>query len=335
MNKKQKELLKISLTLTGVLIFAGTAIAQLLLREALDFDNDGAADLVYFNPNTNTMWVKKSSNGNTSSQQFGFSVYTRDFFAPGDYDGDSKADFAVFRDSDRTWYQYKSNTGTLTTTQFGLSGDESVARDYDGDGKTDIAVVRRIPPPSPTPGTPPGNGSMVWYILRSTNGNIDSGTFGYDTDYPVPGDYDGDGKFDIAVQRPGTMRASSVFYAYLSGSSTTAITSFGRGGDIAVPGDYDGDGKTDLAVVRDAVTSGQNFIWYILPSSGGSYYSFAWGLADVDKTAQADYDGDGKTDPTVWRSTTGTFWILKSTGGYSGTSFGAFGDFPVAGYDTH
>lgn len=334
MNKKQIELIKISLTLAGVLIFAGTAIAQLLLREALDFDNDGKADLVVFNANTNTMSVKKSSNGNLTSQQFGFSVYKGDFFAPGDYDADSKADFAVWRDSDRTWYQYKSNTGTLTTTQFGLPGDEPVARDYDGDGKTDIAVVRRVAP-SPTPAVYPTPGQMVWYILRSTNGNIDSATFGYDTDFPVPGDYDGDGKFDMAVQRPGTMRAQTYFYAWLSGSSSLSVTNFGRGGDIAVPGDYDGDGKTDIAVVRDAVTSGQNLTWYILPSSTGSYYSFAWGLADEDKTAQADYDGDGKTDPTVWRSTTGTFWILKSTGGYSSTAFGTLGDFPVAGYDTH
>jgi hypothetical protein len=54
-------------------------------------------------------------------------------------------------------------------------------------------------------------------------------------------------------------------------------------------------------------------------------------------TTQGDYDGDGKTDVSVWDPLSGTFFVLRS--GIPGTTvqyrFGQNGDYPVANYDTH
>jgi len=61
------------------------------------------------------------------------------------------------------------------------------------------------------------------------------------TDVPVPGDYNGDGRTDIAVFRPST---GQWFVRDI------ATVTFGSSGDIPVPGDYSGDGVTDIAVYR-------------------------------------------------------------------------------------
>ncbi len=86
--------------------------------------------------------------------------------------------------------------------------------------------------------------------------------------------------------------------------------------------DFDGDEKADIAVYRP-----ETGVWHILNSSDGSYKSFSWGLAD-DKLVPADYDGDGKYDPAVYRD--GTWYIRKSSdGGYIYNQFGLTADTPV------
>lgn len=64
--------------------------------------------------------------------------------------------------------------------------------------------------------------------------------------------------------------------------------------------------------------------------------STAWGVS-TDIPAPGDFDGDGKTDQTVFRPSTGTWYVLKSTGGspnYIQTNWGNLGDQPVtADYD--
>ena len=82
------------------------------------------------------------------------------------------------------------------------------------------------------------------------------------------GDYDGDGKTDIAIYD------TSGGAWWIIPSSGTAAYGVGWGGSVfkPVPGDYDGDGKTDIAIYD--TTAGA---WWIIPSSGAGAYGVGWG----------------------------------------------------------
>jgi hypothetical protein len=136
----------------------------------------------------------------------------------------------------------------------------------------------------------------------------------------APFDFDGDGKTDIGIFRPG---ASAEWWIQRSSSSSVLAAQFGTTGDQPVPADYTGDGKSDIAFFRPS-----NSTWYILRSEDFSFYGFQFG-ASTDVPAPADYDGDSKADPAVFRS--GAWYILRSSdNGVTTASFGVAGDKPVA-----
>jgi hypothetical protein len=235
-------------------------------------------------------------------------------------------DITVFRPSNGTWYTIRSTDNTFFGIQFGQNGDEPVARDYDGDRRADYAVVRREGSTGNVP-----SGTMTWYIRNSSNGTFNAFQFGAATDKTAPGDYDGNGRFDLAVYR-GLSNSPAVFYVFRMGTNQVTSFQFGLGSDLVVPGDYDGDGRTDYAVVRTTATGYQ---WFIQRSSQFTVIMDTFGVSP-HVPVQNDYDGDGRTDIAVWNPQNGFYYVRRSSGAADLiVQFGAPGDIAVANYDTH
>ena len=126
---------------------------------------------------------------------------------------------------------------------------------------------------------------------------------------------------------PETRTLSSILLlicGFLGLSAVTAASS--------VPSDFDGDGKTDFAVFhRVAGTPGLAYWNYLKSSDYPTSASPHWGVSS-DAPAPGDYDGDGYTDPAIFRSGSGVnadWWILGSTEGQEVYAFGYNSDIPV------
>lgn len=236
-----------------------------------DFDGDRLSDISFtrakIQPDITWLGIKSASNS-SFSQVFGV---LGDVPVPADLDGDFIDDLTVFRDG--TWFSARSKSGAFTRS-FGEATDIPVPEDYDGDGIEEIGIWR------------PSTGK--WVTLKSTKG-LSSNVADYviaswglasKGDRPMPGDYDGDGKADIAIWRPSNgswyICESSKHFAskYNNCAADFQLIQFGLSGDFPIKGDFDGDGKLDPAVWRNS-----DGTWYYKQSSNGQVKSKQWGLS--------------------------------------------------------
>ena len=152
----------------------------------------------------------------------------------------------------------------------------------------------------------------------------------------APFDFDGDGRSELGFYRNGlwgVLKSSQNF-----GSNNAQFFSWGSSGTQPLVFDFDGDGKPDLAYIVPP-TGGQSSAYAILQSSTG--YSFASGQVLFvpagfpslgDTPVVGDFDGDGKADPGIWRSSQGVWMIPLSSSNYSSYIFaqwGQSGDVPI------
>ncbi len=197
------------------------------------------------------------------------------------------------------------DTDGRLTMSFGGTDEEAFAAAVQADGKIVVAGYARI------------SNLFLFAVARFEGDPVANPS--------APYDFDGDGKTDIAIFRPGVAE----WWINRSSNGTTFAAQFGATTDKLAPGDYTGDGKADIAIWRPS--SGE---WFILRSEDSSYFSFPFGT-NGDTPMPADYDSDGKVDAAVFRASSATWFIRRSfDGGTTIEGFGLNGDVPVvADYD--
>ncbi len=237
--------------------------------------------------------------------------------AVGDWDGDGRDEFGIFLDGD--WYLDLNGNGRWDEADLwahlGFPGDLPVTGDWDADGKTDIGVYGPTHSESSeepasdekTSGTSKAQMASLPVrakrtMRRTAQGHICADAvdhvfhYGAPGDYPVTGDWNGDGRETIAVFRDG------IWYLDIDGdgqfTSNDVAAHFGKPGDLPVVGDWTGTGIDHLGIYRAGT--------WILDQDGNqrmdqAEIDLAFELGNPgDQPVVGDWDGDGTDDPAVY-----------------------------------
>jgi hypothetical protein len=134
-------------------------------------------------------------------------------------------------------------------------------------------------------------------------------------DIPMTGDFDGDGKADLAT----FSRQSATWVIYVSGRSGSSFKFGTPGSSLPIIGNFEGPGATqygvyDLVDFNGAPTG----VWTVTtPSSGTKQYGFGT-TGDVPLTG--DFDGVGHDELAVYRPSTGQFLVFVPANGAQAAS---------------
>ena len=299
--------------------------ASATLMATGDFNGDGKLDLAYIPPyyyDMTSVDVMLGNGDGTFSLRNDYSTSAAPLGATaGDFNGDGKPDLAVVENNGQfsagaLSVFINNGGGTFQSPVDYAVGDNpqvAITGDFNGDGVLDVAVLNA--------GASIQQGT-VSVLLGNGNGtfqtHLDS-TVGVTSNSMVTGDFNGDGKLDLA--------AVSGIYSSSSGWQGAIAILLGNGNGtfqapslVAVPntsqlcslavGDFNHDGKIDLAV-SDCTSN----VYVLLGNGNGTFASpVAYPVYMPGVAAAADFNGDGNIDLAVASSYNGFVYILLGKG---------------------
>lgn len=277
-----------------------------------DFNQDGAADIVWRNTSTGLNWMYQMNGSNIILNKPINTISDQNWqiVGVGDFNGDTISDI-LWRDESTGWnWVYLMNSNTVTTstlvnvitdTNWKVKG----VGDLDADGKDDIIWRNTV------------TGNTWAYLMNGTviksQGQINSVPAGA-WELQATGDFNGDGREDIFWRNTQT----GLNWVYLmKGTSIIGNLRVNNANDldwdVVGAGDFNGDGKEDL-LWRNFRT-GLNWIYlmsgHIIVSSQGvnQVQNFDWKVQLVN-----DFSNDSRAD-IMWRNTaTGQNWLYTMSG---------------------
>jgi hypothetical protein len=156
----------------------------------------------------------------------------------------------AFSNGDGTFRVTNSSAGEFPGWAIGVDA-KVVTGDFNGDGRTDMALTGQ--PGFVTVPVAFSNGDGTFTITNSSAGEFPGWAIGA-TAKVVTGDFNNDGRTDIALNQPGFV---TVPVAFSNGDGTFRVTNAGAGefpgwaaapGAKMITGDFNKDGRTDIAL---------------------------------------------------------------------------------------
>jgi hypothetical protein len=296
-----------------------------------DFNGDGTPDLAVANQGSNNVSVLLGKGDGTfqTAQTFTAGPGPRSV-AVADFNGDGRPDLAVAGGSMVSVLLGQGDGTFLPAQSYGAGfGSRSVAvGDFNGDGKPDLAVANE--------GTTPLFNGTVSVLLGQGDGTFLPALSYAAGSLPVSvavGDFNGDGKLDLAVANQGTYPFTnagvSVLLGQGDGTFQTAVHYAAEGLPVSVAvGDFNGDGKPDLAVANDYGVS-------VLRGQGDGTFLPAQTFPAAfhpSSVAVGDFNGDNTPDLAVTSGFFGNPGKVSVLLGKGDGTFPAAPHFPAGAY---
>lgn len=266
-----------------------------------DFNGDGKLDLavVIFGTNSVSILLGDGYGGFTTAPGSPVAVGTGpDALSVGDFNGDGFEDLVVANhDSDDVTILLGNGDGSFTQapgspTSVGTGPYALATGDFNRDGKLDFAVINQA---SNNVAILLGNGDGTFMPAAGSTPDVGA----VPTSLAV-GDFNGDGKLDLAVVNNGSSNVT-ILLGDGAGGFTQAPGSpinVQPGPQMLVTGDFNSDGKLDLAVTTNNGTGGDS-VAIILGNGDGSFAPPANLFLATEVTQGigiGDFEGNGKVD---------------------------------------